>query len=113
MEKEEISFAGTYEEPDFKKLISTKCNLALLPADILPQEEEEDEKEDLTVEEQKERFFEQVEKYALLDIPVVIDRSADEEEELAQKEWVKIYGAIFGCEEKAEELFHAAAIAKK
>ena len=110
MEKEEISFAGTYEEPDFKKLISSKCNLSLLPADILPQE---DEKEDLTVEEQEERFFEQAEKYALLDIPVVIDRSADEEEELAQKEWVKIYGAIFGCEEKAEELFHAAAIAKK
>lgn len=110
MEKEEISFAGTYEEPDFKKLISSKCNLSLLPADILPQE---DEKEDLTVEEQEERFFEQAEKYALLDIPVVIDRSADEEEELAQKEWVKIYGAIFGCEEKAEELFHAAVAAKK
>ena len=35
-------------------------------------------------------------------------KMADEEEELAQREWIKVYGALFGCEEKAAELFDAA-----
>ena len=29
----------------------------------------------------------------------------DEEDELAQAEWLKVYGAIFGCEDKAEEIY--------
>ena len=31
----------------------------------------------------------------------------DVKEELAKKEWIKVYGVLFGCEEKAAELFDA------
>ena len=41
-------------------------------------------------------------------IPVVIDRSADEETELAKYEWIKVYGVLFGCEEEMDELFETA-----
>ena len=44
-------------------------------------------------------------KYDTLNIPVFIDRSVDEEDELAQAEWLKVYGAIFGCEDKAETIY--------
>ena len=49
-----------------------------------------------------------IERHTILELPMFVDRSADEEEELAQREWIKVYGALFGCEEKAAELFDAA-----
>ena len=36
---------------------------------------------------------------------MIIDRSAQEEDELAQAEWIKVYGALFGCEEQADKIF--------
>jgi hypothetical protein len=164
LKEKTIVLAGTFDEPDYKTLVKSKCNLAVLPADILPQKEDAEtaeddaataekadtakaekddaataekddaataekddaaeddtakvekddaakaeEKEDtLTAEEQMERLTEQVEKYALLEIPVVVDRSQDEKSEIAQMEWLKVYGVLFGCEEKADELFSAA-----
>lgn len=48
------------------------------------------------------------EKFALLGIPVIIDRSADEKTELAQYEWIKVYGVLFGCEEKMDKMFEKA-----
>ena len=33
------------------------------------------------------------------------DRSAQEEDELAQAEWIKVYGALFGCDEEAAKIF--------
>ena len=46
-----------------------------------------------------------ISKYDTLNIPVFIDRSSDEKDELAQAEWLKVYGAIFGCEDKAEDIY--------
>ena len=43
-----------------------------------------------------------------LGIPVIIDRSADEKTELAQYEWIKVYGVLFGCEEKMDKMFEKA-----
>ena len=44
----------------------------------------------------------------MLGIPVIIDRSADEKTELAQYEWIKVYGVLFGCEEKMDKMFEKA-----
>ena len=64
--------------------------------------------DELTVEEQTERMEEITEKFTLLGIPVIIDRSADEKTELAQYEWIKVYGVLFGCEEKMDKMFEEA-----
>lgn len=49
-----------------------------------------------------------MERCATLGIPLVIDRSADEETDLARYEWLKVYGVLFGCEEKTDALYQAA-----
>ena len=38
-------------------------------------------------------------------MPVIVDRSAQEEDDLAKAEWIKVYGALFGCEEEADKIF--------
>lgn len=104
-EKAEVVYGGTWEDPNFKELVKQETNLALFPAELLPKETEEQE---LTVEEQTERFEEITEKFALLGIPIIIDRSEDEKTNLAKYEWVKVYGVLFGCEEEMDEIFEAA-----
>ena len=44
-------------------------------------------------------------RFTTLEVPVVIDRSAQEEDELAQAEWIKVYGAIYGEEDLAKKVF--------
>ena len=45
---------------------------------------------------------------AFLGIPMIVDRSADEKDDLAKAEWIKVYGVIFGCEEQADDLYNKA-----
>ena len=45
----------------------------------------------------------------MLGIPLIIDRSGDEENEIGRYEWIKVYGTLFGMEDKAEELFQKTA----
>ena len=39
-----------------------------------------------------------------MDIPLLIDRSADEKDPKGQEEWLKLYGVLFGKEEEADAL---------
>lgn len=48
------------------------------------------------------------EKFALLGIPVIVDRSEDEQTDLAKYEWIKVYGVLFGCEDQMNTLFDQA-----
>ena len=89
---EEILLEGEIEEPDYKEIVKNKCNLAILSSNLLEEEEEE------TLLEVSERF-------ATLQIPLFVDRMEDEEEEEAKLEWLKVYGVIFDCEEKANEIY--------
>lgn len=43
--------------------------------------------------------------FTAMETPVLIDRSAREKGTLAQAEWVKVYGAVLGCEKEAENWF--------
>lgn len=112
MENEEVLFAGTFDDPDYKQILKAKVNLAVLSNEILPaideKTAEEAKADNMTVEEQTGRLEEIAEHFAALGIPMIIDRSADEEEELGKTEWIKVYGVLFGCEETAEKLFDAA-----
>ena len=97
-----VDSIGKYDEPDYKKLIKDECNLTVMDTEILPKEDSETQE---TLEDQLNTMKEILSKYDTLNIPVFIDRSIDEEDELAQAEWLKVYGAIFGCEEKAEAIY--------
>lgn len=97
-----VDSIGKYDEPDYKKLIKDECNLTVMDTEILPQEDSETQE---TLEDQLNAMKEILSKYDTLNIPVFIDRSIDEEDELAQAEWLKVYGAIFGCEDKAEAIY--------
>ena len=97
-----VDSIGKYDEPDYKKLIKDECNLTVMDTEILPKENSETQE---TLEDQLNTMKEILSKYDTLNIPVFIDRSVDEEDELAQAEWLKVYGAIFGCEDKAETIY--------
>ena len=96
----QIVYAGKATDLKMKTLVKQSVNLVILPENILPQKDQK-----LSAEKQTKRYEELTEKLALLNIPVIIDRSADEKEKLAKAEWIKVYGVLFGCEDKAEQLF--------
>lgn len=98
MKEKKITYAGTYKKPENKKLMKSKCDLAILSNKILP-DEKNDKK--LSVEDQQKRYEELAEKFVLLDIPMIVDRSADEEKDDAKAEWSKVYEAIFAQTESA------------
>ena len=123
----EVAYAGTADKLKLKNFVKSKVNLALFSGDILPREDSEenaakdtdkkadkdskDTKETLTVEEQTEQFEELTEKLATLGIPVLVDRSSEENTELGKQEWIKVYGVLYGCEEQTNEKFDAAVAA--
>lgn len=91
------------EKPEYKELILSQCNLAILSDAFLWNEEKE-----ITVDEHSELLYEIAERLTTLGIPAIIDRSADEKSEEASAEWIKVYGEIFGCENLAESLYQEA-----
>lgn len=86
MESGKIAYAGKYNMPDYERITSAGCELAIESTMILHAPE---------VKEKLEEF----------DIPVLIDRSSYEAHPLGRTEWVKLYGALLGKEEEAAEAF--------
>ena len=122
----EVAYAGTADKLKLKNLVKSEVNLALFTGDILPgakseeteveakdtdKKDSKDTEETLTLEEQTEQFEELTEKLATLGIPVLVDRSSEEKTELGKKEWIKVYGVLYGCEELTNEKFDAAVAA--
>ena len=99
MKAKKIIYAGTYKKPENKKLMKSKCDLAILSNKILPDEKNEKK---MSVEDQQKRYEELAEKFVLLDVPMIVDRSADEEKDDAKAEWSKVYEAIFAQTDSAD-----------
>ena len=91
-----IAVEGDYTEIEFRDIIQNKCDLVILPAEIL-----KDEDGEKILEETAQRL-------SLLDIPMIVDRSGDEEDDLAKEEWLKAYGVLFDCSDLAAELISKA-----
>lgn len=87
MEKGDILYAGKYSAPDYERILSNDCDLALESTMIYHTPE---------VKEQLEKFG----------IPVLVERSSYESHPLARMEWLKLYGVLLGKEEQAEEIFN-------
>ena len=81
-----ITYAGKYSAPDYETIYSADCNLAIENTMIYHTPE---------VKEQLEK----------LGIPVFVERSSYEPHALGRMEWIKVYGTLLGCEDKAEKLF--------
>ena len=116
--EDKLVFGGTYDDPVFKNLIKADVDIAFLTSDILPRltEEEEAEAENSDLEKEKQteeeilaektELFEDItSQFATIGIPMIVDRSSDETYVLGQKEWIKVYGALFGFEDEADEIF--------
>ena len=69
---------------------------------------------DSSDENEEEAVMDQLaDNFATLGIPMLIDRSADEESDLGKAEWLKVYGAFFGCSDKTDKLYAKAVKAAK
>lgn len=86
MEDGKIVYAGKYNEPDYEMILGNDCDLAIESTMIYHSPEVKEMLEELG-------------------IPVLVDRSSYEENPLGRTEWIKLYGAITGKEDKAEEFF--------
>ncbi len=86
MEEGEILYAGNYSAPDYERILSEGCGLAVENTMIYHTPE---------VREQLEKFG----------IPVLVDYSSYEASPLGRTEWVKLYGLLAGKEEEAERAF--------
>ena len=87
MEEGRIVYAGKYSAPDYELILSKDCGLAVESTMIYHTPE---------VKEKLEQF----------EIPVLVERSSYESHPLGRTEWMKLYGAILGKEELAEEIFN-------
>lgn len=97
-EDDDITFAGTYDDWDLKAMAKADTDLIIQPADLLPQDEKD-------IENFLTLYNKESDNADTLGIPVIIDRSGDEVNDLAKAEWIKVYGTLLGQEEQAEELF--------
>ncbi len=86
MEAGTMVYAGKYSAPDYEKILSEGCDLAVESTMIFH------------TPEVKERLEE-------LGIPVFVERSSYESHPLGRMEWIKLYGVLLGKEEQSEAIF--------
>ena len=92
---------GEIDDVDYNKLVKAEADLVLgAGGDILPKEAEKDKK----AKDYQDQYTKITERMALLNIPMLIDRSADEKDPKGQLEWLKLYGILFGKEKEADAL---------
>ncbi len=86
MERGDILYAGKYSKPDYEKIVSENCSLAI-------------ENRMIT------HTPEVIEMLNDFGIPVMIEYSSYESHPLGRVEWIKFFGAMVGKEEEAERIF--------
>ena len=82
MEAGNIIYAGKYSAPDYEKILSEGCGLAIENTMIY-------------------HTPEVVEQLESVGVPVLIERSSYESDPLGRMEWLKLYGALVGKEDAA------------
>lgn len=93
----DASKAENPTKPDFKSIVQEENNLAIVQLSLF-----EDTDTGQTAA-QKQSQLETLEKrFATLQIPVILDRSADETTLQGKAEWVKVYAALYGAENREE-----------
>ena len=88
MRSGKILYAGKYSTPDYERILSEHCELAVENTMIGHTPEVR-------------------EKLESVGVPVVVDYSSHETDPLGRMEWILFYGALTGKDEKAKEAFEA------
>lgn len=101
LKEKKIVSAGTLIDLNYTELLKAKVDLVIGAGDELFSKETGNDK---TAKDYQEQYTKLSERLALLDIPLLIDRSADEKDPKGQLEWLKLYGVLFGKEEEANTL---------
>lgn len=86
LRKGDMIYAGKYSAPDYERIVSESCDLAVESTMIYHNPE---------VKEKLEQFH----------IPVLVERSSYESHPLGRTEWIKLYGAMLNKETEAESVF--------
>ncbi len=79
-------YAGKYNQPDYERIVSEGCTLAI---------------ENMMISHSPE-VIEMLEDFG---IPVMIEYSSYESHPLGRVEWIRFFGALLGKEEEAKEIF--------
>ena len=80
-----ITYIGEHKEPDYELITASGAEVAFWSTMLTDE-----------VKAQVEQ----------LGLSIVLDQSAEEDHPLARVEWAKLYGAIFNCEDKANEVYN-------
>ena len=107
LQAKEILPGGSYERPDFRELVKSKADLAVVPSDILKTPEdaasENASSEGPAAEGNASESAADIEtpvrhlgdQFALLHIPMIVDRAKDETTRKGKEEWRIVYETIF------------------
>lgn len=79
-----ITYIGDYKEPYYELITASGSEFAIFSTMLT---------EDVAAQ------------LGELGVYVLLDESIDEDHPLARVEWIKLYGALFNCEEQAKEVF--------
>lgn len=101
LKDKKVISAGTLADLNYTELLKAKVDLVIGTGDELFSKKTDNDK---TAKDYQEQYTKLSERLALLDIPMLIDRSADEKDPKGQLEWLKLYGVLFGKEEEANAL---------
>ena len=96
------------EKPDYTALVKAKADFAVFPDAVLPEivpKKGASKKAKAESAEKAAKLGIVQSRFSALGVPMIIDRSGDEKTNYAEAEWIKVYGAIYGCEDKAEKIF--------
>lgn len=83
-----ISYIGSYKAPDYEMITAKQPQFSVFSTMLL------------SVPEVEEKLNE-------LNVPIMLDQATYETHPLARVEWVKLYGVLFDCLDKATEAFDA------
>ena len=86
MQAGRIAYAGKYSAPDYERILTAECGLAVENTMIYHTPEVKEQLEELGV-------------------PVLVERSSYEGHPLGRMEWLKLYGVLLGKEDQAQERF--------
>lgn len=114
IKQKHIAYAGTPESPRYSTIIQKKTRLAVLPGSLIPKEISTKEtllNKDKIAKQKKQAETDQKKletlesRFTALDIPVILDRSQQEKSRLGKKEWIRVYGEIYGNAKKSQKIF--------
>ena len=111
--EKQAAYGGNWDDPDYRAMVKAGIDFCLNDAGVLPLNEETrkerkldaPEGETLTAVEYRDRLANVTDRFAVLGIPMLFDRSADEPEKEGQAAWIKLYGILLGQETKADKLY--------